>query len=126
MHKAIWGGWKMSDDLTVTTNRGDGYTVVYTDGYINDTEGDKIAEMCYGLMEEGVRHFILDLEKSTVISSIGMAVLMEIVERVQEIEGSVSFCHLTRTIAKTFRIVRLTDVVEIYGDEEEAIGALAG
>jgi anti-anti-sigma factor len=76
-------------------------------------------------MEEGVRHFILDLEKSTAISSIGMGVLMEIVERVREVKGSVSFCHLTRTIAKTFQIMRLVDVVEIYEDDEEAMEAMS-
>ena len=115
----------MREGLSVTAEKGDGYVVVYTDGYINDIEGEKVAEECYRLLEEGCRHFILNLEKSRIISSIGISVLMEVIERVGEVQGSVSFCHLTPTIAKTFRIMRLTDASEIYEDEEEAIGAVA-
>ena len=115
----------MAEELKVTVKKGDGHTVVYTDGYINDQQGEKVVEVCAGLMEEGYRHFILNLEKSHVISSIGIAILMEVIERAGEMEGSVSFCDLTPTIAKTFEIMRLTDMSEIYGDEDAAIGALA-
>lgn len=75
-------------------------------------------------MEEGYRHFILSLGKSRVISSIGIAILMEIIERTRELDGDVSFFDLTRTVAKTFEIMRLTDMSRTYADEEEAIGAL--
>jgi anti-anti-sigma factor len=123
--KLISGGSNMPQDMKVTVRRGDGYVVVYTDGYINNIGGEKIAEECYKLMDDGCRHFILNLGKSRIINSIGVSILIEVIERVQEMEGSVCFCSLTPTIAKTFRIMRLTDASEIYGDEEEAIGAMA-
>jgi anti-anti-sigma regulatory factor len=64
------------------------------------------------------------LEKSRVINSIGVSILIEVIERVQEVGGTVSFCGVTPTIAKTFRIMRLTDASEIYAGESEAIGAV--
>jgi anti-anti-sigma regulatory factor len=63
------------------------------------------------------------LEQSQIINSVGVSILIEVIERVQENQGSVSFSNLTPTIAKMFRIVRLTEAAEIYKDEEEAIGA---
>jgi len=114
----------MSEDLKVTVKRGDGYVLVYTDGYINDTKGDRVAEECSRVLEEGHRNFILNLEKSKIISSIGISILIEVIERVGEVGGSLSFCSLTPTIAKTFQIMRLTDWAKIYDDEEEAIGAM--
>ena len=114
----------MTEDLKVTAKKGEGYTMVYTDGYISDTQGEKVVEVCDGLMQEGYRHFILNLGKSRMISSIGIAILMEVIERAGELDGSVSFCDLTPTVAKTFEIMRLTDMSKIYANEDEAIGAL--
>ena len=114
----------MPETLKVTVTRGDGYVVMSTDGYINNIGGEKVAEECNRLIEEEFRHFILNLEKSHVINSIGVSILIEVIERVQEAGGTLSFCGLTPTIAKTFRIMRLTDAAEIYTDEAEAIAAI--
>ena len=34
----------MPEHVSVTVKKGDGYVVVYTDGYINSIGGEKIAE----------------------------------------------------------------------------------
>lgn len=115
----------MPQNMNVTVKKGDGYAVVYTDGYINNLGGEKIAKVCYRLIEEGFRHFILNLEQSRVINSIGISILIEVIERMQEIQGSLFFCNVTPTMAKTFRIMRLTDAAEICEDEREAIGTVA-
>lgn len=115
----------MPEDLKVTVKKGNGYVVVYTDGYINHLGGEKIAEECYKLIAEGFRHFILSLEKSRIINSIGLSILIEVIEQVQKAQGSVRFCDLTPLVAKTFRIMRLTDSIAIYKNEEEAIEAVS-
>ena len=108
----------------VMIKKRDDYAVVYTQGFINETGGEKIAEECYRLMDEGYQHLVLNLEESRIINSRGVSMLIEIIERVGKIDGSLSFCNLLPTIAKTFRIMRLTEASEIYGKEEEAIDAL--
>ena len=115
----------MPEDLKVKVKRGNGYAVVQTDGYISHIGGEKVAEECYRLLEEGNRHFILNLAKSRVVNSIGISILIEIIERVRSAEGALSFCNLTPTVGKTFRIMRLTDASDVYENEEEAIDALA-
>ena len=114
----------MPEYLNVTVKKKDGCVVVSSDGYINNIGAERIAKECYKLIEEGFRHFILNLAKSRIINGVGVSILIEVIERVQENQGSVSFSNLTPTIAKTFRIVRLTDAAEIYKDEEEAIRAI--
>jgi hypothetical protein len=39
----------------------------------------------------------------------------------QEMHGTLAFCHLTRTIAKTFTIMGLAQYAQIYETEVEAI-----
>lgn len=114
----------MTEILSVTVKKSDRYAVVYTEGYINNIGGEKVAEACGGLIDEGINNLILNLEKSTVVNSIGISILIEVIERVAGIDGTLSFCGLTPTIAKTFRIMRLTDAAAIYESETGAIDAI--
>jgi anti-anti-sigma factor len=114
----------MYENLKVAIKREKHHVVVYTDGYINHLGGEKVEEECRSLVKEGFRHFILTLEKSRVINSIGISILLDVMEQVQAVKGTVAFCGLTPTIAKTFRIMRLTDWSEIYPTELEAIEAV--
>jgi len=115
----------LEQELTLTARKGDKYGVIATEGYINNPGGEKIARMCYQLMDEGYKHFILNFSKSKVINSIGISILIEILEKVLESKGSLSFCGLTNTIAKTFRIMGLIQYAKIFPTEEEAIKALS-
>jgi anti-anti-sigma factor len=116
----------MSQELKVVVKREQGYAVLHTDGYVNNPGGEKIARECYKLIDEGYKHFILNFEKSKVINSIGISILIEIIEKVLEIKGSLSFTGLTTTIAKTFKIMGLTQFAGVHDSLEDAEKALAG
>jgi anti-anti-sigma factor len=120
----LQGEVKMRENLKVTAKREKNYVVVYTDGYINHFGGEKVEEECRRLIKEGFRHLVLNLEKSKVVNSIGISILLDVMEQAQEVNGTVSFCGLTPTLAKTFRIMRLTDWSQIYPTELEAIEAV--
>ena len=97
---------------------------LFTDGYVNSPGGEKISKECYKLMEEDYSHFILNFEKSKVINSIGISILIEIIEKVLEKKGSLGFTGLTSTIAKTFKIMGLTQYANIYDDVDAAVAAI--
>ena len=114
------------EELKVTVRKEDNYAVISTEGYINNLGGEKIAKECYQLMDEGVKNFILNLAQSRVINSIGISILIEIIEKVLEVKGNIFFCAPTPTIAKTFRITGLTQYAKVFATEEEAIKAITG
>jgi anti-anti-sigma factor len=97
------------------------YAVVRSNGYINNLGGEKISEECYRLMDNGCNQFILNLENSTVVNSIGVSILIELIERVLESNGKLAFTNLTSTIAKTFRIMGLLQYADLYPDETTAL-----
>ena len=68
---------------------------------------------------------MLNLENSRVINSIGISILIEVIEKVKAHEGKVAFCSVTTNIAKTFRIMGLLKASTIPDSEEEAIAALS-
>ena len=111
----------MPDNFEVSIERETTYAVLRTEGYINNTGGEKIAQECYKMLDEGVKTFILNLAKSPIVNSVGIAVLIELIERVKEEGEKVIFCNCTPVIAKTFKIMGLTQYAELYDNEKDAL-----
>jgi anti-anti-sigma factor len=120
------GATTMTEGLKLTVDRREGLAVIYTDGYINNQGGEEIARTAYDLIDQGHRQLLLNLTGTKIINSIGISILIEIIERMIEIEGRLAFCSLTPTIEKTFHIMGLAQYAGIFPDEPAAVLALAG
>jgi anti-anti-sigma factor len=116
----------MSETLKVTLDRRDQLAVIYTEGYINNQGGEEIARVAFDLIEEDHKVLLLNLQGTKIVNSIGISILIEIIEKMIEIEGRLAFCCLTPTIEKTFHIMGLTQYAKIFPDEDAAVGELAG
>ncbi len=114
----------MADMLKVTLDNRNDLAVVYTEGYINNQGGEEIARVALGLIEEGQKHVLLNLAGTKIVNSIGISILIEIIEKMIEVDGKLAFCSLTPTIEKTFHIMGLAQYAKIYPDEDSAVGAL--
>jgi len=114
----------MTESLKVRVDRRSGLAVVYTDGYINNQGGEEIAQAANALMEEGYRALLLNLAGSKIVNSIGISILIEVLERMLELQGRLAFCCLTPTIQKTFHIMGLTQYAQVYPDEAAAVDGL--
>lgn len=116
----------MTETLKLTVDRRDGLAVIYTEGYINNQGGEQIASATYQLMEEGYHHILLNLVGTKIVNSIGISILIEIIEKMIEIGGALAFCCLTPTIEKTFHIMGLAQYAAIHPDENAAVDVLRG
>ena len=95
--------------------------IIETDGYLNNVGGEKISEECYKEIENGKKLFLLNLEKSKVVNSIGVSILIEIIEKLEDIGGKLGYYNLAPIVEKTFKIMGLSKYSEIYKTKEEAI-----
>lgn len=112
----------MTDDLKVTVERrGGNGAILYTRGYINNVGGEEIANQAYELIDSGVTHLLLNLRETKIVNSIGISILIEIIEKMMEKEGKLGFCCLTPVIQKTFQIMGLAQYAPIFTDEETAL-----
>lgn len=117
----------MSETLKVSVERPDGkVAVLRTDGYINNTGGEEIARQAYALLGEGVNRLLLDLERTKIVNSIGISILIEILEKVLDQGGRLAFCRLTPTIEKTFQIMGLAQYARLFPTPEPALSWLKG
>jgi len=103
-----------------------GVGLIAAAGYINNEGGQAIADAATELIEGGCRSLLIDLEGTRIINSIGVSILLEIMEKLLEDNGQLAFCNLTPTISKTFEIMGLVQYAEIHPDRETALKNLDG
>ena len=115
----------MSETLKLTVDRREALAVIYTEGYINNQGGEEIAREAFKLIDDGQKTLLLNLAGTKIVNSIGISILIEIIEKMLEIDGRLAFCSLTPTIEKTFHIMGLTQYASIFPDEESAVGDLS-
>ena len=114
----------MAEELRVAVDRRPNGAILYTKGYINNIGGEEIANRAYELMEQGVRTLLLNLRETKIVNSIGISILIEIIEKMMDRGGKIAFCCLTPVIHKTFQIMGLANYASIYIDEESAVREL--
>src|SRR6266852_1974504 len=110
----------MSEELKVAVERRNAGAVLYTRGYINNIGGEEIANRAYELMDDGVRALLLNLRDTKIVNSIGISILIEIIEKMMDRGGKIGFCCLTPVIHKTFQIMGLANYASIFESEEAA------
>ena len=97
----------MVKDFDLTSNMVNDILVMKTEGYINNTGGEIIAEEFDKHFNNGVTKLLIDIEGSKVVNSIGISFLIEIIEKLNEKGGKLYFSNLDPSIDKTFTIMGL-------------------
>ncbi len=97
----------MKMDFELTVNIEDDVLVLKTKGYINNDGGEKISEEFEKHFTNGINKVLIDIEESKVVNSIGISYLIEIIEKLNEKNGTLYFCNMDAAIEKTFTIMGL-------------------
>ncbi|MBT8380494.1 MAG: STAS domain-containing protein [Ignavibacteria bacterium] len=111
----------MSEDFTIISELNNNILVLKTNGYINNTGGEKIAQE-FSKHQDSVKKVVIDLEKSNVVNSIGISYLLEIVESLNESGGKLFFTNLDPTIEKTFQIMGIFQFAEKTDSIDSVVG----
>jgi len=116
----------MSEDkFSLSVEEKNGIVVIRTSGYINNVAGEQIAETCSKKMDEGITKFLLDLKDSSIVNSIGVSIIIEIIEKLQDVNGHIGYYNLAPIVAKTFKIMGLVQYSTIYESEAEALSDMS-
>lgn len=109
----------MSTEFNLTSQLHDKTLVIKTEGYINNTGGEKIVNEFE--KHSDIHKLILNLENSKVVNSIGISHLIEVIERLNQTSGKLVFTNLDPTIEKTFTIMGLFQFAEKADTVESAL-----
>jgi anti-anti-sigma factor len=113
------------DTFELRVTREDGrLALLEVAGYINNEAGEAIAHESRRLLEGGHRTLLFDLRATRIINSIGISLLLEVLEQTLEVGGTLAFSSLSPSIAKTFQIMGLAQYTRIFADRAAALGEL--
>ena len=59
------------------------------------------------------------------VNSIGVSILIEIIEKLQDSDGKLGYYNLAPIVEKTFTIMGLTKYSTVYPSEEEALAGMS-
>jgi anti-sigma B factor antagonist len=76
------------------------------------------------LLDEGSKNIILDLSKTTYISSVVLASFVFMLKRAKEAGGNVVFCGIHKKVNEVLNMTNLDKIFDIAADRQEAIKQL--
>ena len=114
----------MSDSIKNVEEK-NGVVVISTNGYFNNIAGDAVLEVFNEKMESGSTKFLIDMADSKVVNSIGVSILIEIIEKLQAVDGKLAFCNLAGIVEKTFNIMGLTKYCEVFDSVDSGVKKLS-
>ncbi len=103
-------------DLDLTVAPGAGRTVVTVDGEIDCYTSPALREQLLTLIRAGHHHLVLDLDQVEFLDSTGLGVLVGMLKRVRNHDGTLDLVCSQDRILKIFRITGLHHVFPIHPD----------
>lgn len=95
--------------------------VIYPGPYLNQLRGESIELQCADLLTSGVRRIVINFEETELINSIGISILLGVIESVNGAEGSLVLSNLNASNRELFEMLGLMSHVEMVETEELAL-----
>jgi anti-anti-sigma factor len=95
--------------------------VLYPEGYLNNITAERLEKECEASLKKGVRKVILNLSKVEFINSIGISILLSIIEIIKGSNGVFCFSNLSKVHEETFAVLDLKKHMQIFSTEDEAL-----
>ena len=111
------------NDFNIKVREEGDITILETSGYLNNFGGDRVASICKQSISEGKRKLLINLENTKMVNSIGVSILIEIIEDLQGVNGKIAYYNVAPIVENTFNIMGITNYSKIYTSEEDAIKA---
>lgn len=103
-----------------------GAAVLYPGPYLNQLRGESIERRCRELLASGIRHIIINFAETELINSIGISILLGVIEAVNDVRGKLVLSNLTPSNRELFEMLGLLSHVRIEASEEAALASLCG
>lgn len=111
----------MEQSFSLTSELRDNRLIIVTSGYVNNIGGEEIAKEFSRYFEQNVKEIVINLAQSKVVNSIGMSFLLEIIEKLQDVEGKLVFTNLDPAVEKMLTIMGLFEFAGKASTVDEAL-----
>ena len=102
-----------------------GVEVLRFQGDLNAAEMIKIKERLTRLLNKNHKKLLLDLKLARRVELAGLGILVDRLMKVRAQKGDIKLCNLRPEVEKTFQMIGVSDLMEAFCSEEEAIRSFA-
>ncbi|HLC19131.1 MAG TPA: STAS domain-containing protein [Thermodesulfobacteriota bacterium] len=95
--------------------------ILYAENYINDIEGEKLEDMCEAFLKKGAKKILIDFSGTDLINSIGVSILIGLIEKVRDCKAVVFFSGLKKVNYDIIDLVGITRHIQVFNSEDEAL-----
>jgi len=95
--------------------------VIYASDYLNKLTGERIERECKDRLDSGCRALIIDFSDTQLVNSIGISILLGIIDVAEKNGARVVFSEVNNQTIELFEMLGLTRHVVLAKDEHEAI-----
>lgn len=122
---------KKSEGLSVTVLRDDRTCLIkFNDRslnfYVTDSLKESLKETVAARIEEGIEHFVLDLDNVKIIDSCGVGLIIVANNVTSAKQAKLYLANAKPFIVKIFDIMRISKHLAIFDTEEQALEAIKG
>lgn len=100
--------------------------VIYPGPYLNQLRGEDVEKQCEELLANGIRRIVINFEDTELINSIGISILLGVIESVNRVQGMLVLSNLNASNRELFEMLGLMSHVEMMDTEEIALLKLSG
>ena len=102
----------------------DDIAVIYPGEYLNQLRGERIESQCSELLAGGVRRIVINFQETELINSIGISILLGVIESVNQASGALVLSNLNQSNRELFEMLGLLSHIKMAETEESALEKL--
>ena len=110
--------------VDIRTRLVEGAAIIYPGPYLNQLRGEDIENRCQELLRKGINRLVINFQETELINSIGISILLGVIEAVNDARGRLVLSNLSATNRELFEMLGLLGHVRIEESEEAALTTL--
>lgn len=87
--------------------------VVYAGDYLNKLSGESVERECRQKISEGATELIVDFSRTEIVNSIGVSILLGVIDAAKSNGASVAFAEVNEGTAELFEMLGVTNHVRL-------------
>lgn len=99
--------------------------IVYAGDYVNKLSAERIERECRVNLEAGCRALVINFKGTELVNSIGVSILLGVIDAAEETGTHVVFAEASRHTVKLFDLLGLTRHVALAENQDAALKMLA-
>jgi len=95
--------------------------VIYPKGYLNNLSGDTLAQKSHIYIGRGITQNAATFSETDLINSIGISLLLQIIEDLKNIKGTICCTNMSKFLRDTFKMLGLIQYMVVFPVESDAL-----